>query len=295
MSFKKRLKPRPLEILKLLSQRNYASQIANRLEIARSTVSYWTKKFENQGLIICVKRYPFKEYILTEACSKTLTRSEGGSLCRVEDYPIKYGVVEWEKVPIDWVKLGDPRNWVKMGFRLNGVRVVKTSKSVIIHSGQISGSNPFELAYDAGRICDRVSGMLEDKFGMVLRRGKPLRKAMIHYYDPIFDELAKRAAVTVDGIGSIDASPPSLRGHIEYPIDLAKEIIESPVHLRRLDDNIKGIRKDMMCLFQGQANQTQQNRTLIDSVILMTASVRELVVELREQRKKNQIFNLAKG
>ena len=69
---------------------------------------------------------------------------------------------------IDWERLGDVRNWVKLGFRVTGVRVVKTSKSVIVHPGPLKGFDVDQLEVDSGRIVERVRYILEVQYGMQL-------------------------------------------------------------------------------------------------------------------------------
>jgi hypothetical protein len=58
------------------------------------------------------------------------------------------------------VKLGEPRNWEKLGIHVGNVRVEKTSKSVIIHSGQLSGFNEYYLMMEAGQIQAIVKAVL---------------------------------------------------------------------------------------------------------------------------------------
>ena len=55
----------------------------------------------------------------------------------LEDHAIKFLILKEEDKhhPIDWKKLGSPNNWVKLGIKLGNVRVVKTSRHIIIHPG----------------------------------------------------------------------------------------------------------------------------------------------------------------
>ena len=79
-----------------------------------------------------------------------------------EDHPVKFYVFRRERKKsdgcsvIDWERLGDVRNWVKLGFRVTGVRVVKTSKSVIVHPGPLKGFNVDQLEVDSGRIVEQA-------------------------------------------------------------------------------------------------------------------------------------------
>ena len=69
---------------------------------------------------------------------------------------------------IDWERLGCPNNWQQLGFRVTGVRVVKTSKNVIVHPGPLMGFDVDKLEVDSGRIVERVRYILEVKFRMQL-------------------------------------------------------------------------------------------------------------------------------
>ena len=67
-------------------------------------------------------------------------------------HAVKFEVLEWEKVPLDWKRLGRPRNWEKLGVRIGNVRVVWTSKSIIIHPGRLRGFDVDESLMLSGRI-----------------------------------------------------------------------------------------------------------------------------------------------
>ena len=66
----------------------------------------------------------------------------------LEDYPFKFSIVEPERYPLDWKKLGEPRNWVKQGVKIGRVLVEKHGdKSVVIHTGR-------RWAFSGGRKMD---------------------------------------------------------------------------------------------------------------------------------------------
>jgi len=129
-------------ILKLLGAGNKASDVARAVPCSKSNVSYWKDKFVNMSALRLQTRDVFKIYSLTPYGSKILTTSESGflpeSLC-LEDHAIKFRVLRWERVPIEWKRLGRPRNWEKLGVMIGSVRVVRTSKSIIVHPGKLRG------------------------------------------------------------------------------------------------------------------------------------------------------------
>jgi hypothetical protein len=71
-----------------------------------------------------------------------------GAVHVLEDHALKFEILKGENnnYPIDWRKLGQLRNWVKLVFKLGNVRVVKTSRHIIIHPvEQPVGYFPFSL------------------------------------------------------------------------------------------------------------------------------------------------------
>ena len=125
------------QILKLLGAGNPASKVAGIVGCSRSNVCYWKDKFLSMGAIKLQVRDAVHIYHITPYASKVLTRSEGyfPEVCCLEDHAIKFEVKELERLPLNWKRLGRPRNWEKLGVRIGNVRVVRTTKSIIIHPG----------------------------------------------------------------------------------------------------------------------------------------------------------------
>ncbi len=67
-----------------------------------------------------------KYYELTAYGSKLLTGSDDVVRLPVllEDHAVKFKVLRREQIVLDWQKLGELRNWVKLGVRLGTVRFV---------------------------------------------------------------------------------------------------------------------------------------------------------------------------
>lgn len=233
------------QILSLLGAGNPASQVAKIVGCSRSDVSYWKDKFLCMGALRLQVRDVVHIHRLTPYGSKILTMSEGflPEVCCLEDYAVKFGVLEWEKVPLDWKRLGRPRNWEKLGVRVGNVRVVRTSKSVIIHPGRLRGFDVDELLMLAGRIVERVRMVLENKFGMLLSDvGVPLHQPVTRFYSEEARELVKLGTTVVQDVGSIDESPPEREPHEEYVgKDLAKARLLMPLSVRRLEQRVGGV------------------------------------------------------
>ncbi len=243
--------PQPLpqaaqDILKVLGSGWIAEDAARVAGVNKSDVWYWKERFVYSGALIPKesqdaqtlgkpkkeRRYSAgnpKYYILTPYGSKLLAGSDNvaGRLPVVfEDYPVKFVVLRWERLgSVDWEKLGSPRNWQPLGFRVGGVRVVKTTKHLIVHPGPLKGFDPDALAADAGRLIERVRYILEsDRFEMRLADdGEPLHGPMWQVFRPESRKWVQEGGVVkVSGVGGLDASPkPWLRelsnvAHVEY-------------------------------------------------------------------------------
>ncbi len=227
--------PQPLpqaaqDILGILGSGGVAGNAVAVAGVVKSDVSYWAKRFVASGaLTVDVAQYSKtlglpkrdqrfgpglpKYYKLTPYGSKLLAGSEGVERrlpVVFEDMPVKFRVFRWEEFgSIDWEKLGQPRNWNQMGFRVSGVRVVKTSKNVIVHPGPLMGFDVDQLEVDSGRIVERVRYILEVKFGMQLSDDVEFcHGPMWQVFRPEAREWIKEGGVVKTlGVGALDESP----------------------------------------------------------------------------------------
>jgi hypothetical protein len=243
-------------ILKLLGAGNCARDVAKAVSCSKSTVSYWKDRFVGAGALRLVVKDVFKEYALTSYGSKILTTSENGippEVCCLEDYAVKFRVTDWGRADrLDWRRLGRPRNWEKLGVKIGNVKVVRTSKSVIVHSGRLRGFDVDELLMLSGRIVERVRGVLEGYFGLVLEEpGVPLHEPITRFYSEEAGELVKLGTTVVEGVGSIDNSPPERIPHEEYVgKDLAKARLLMPLRLKRLETRVENLGGEVHELIQ---------------------------------------------
>ena len=238
-------------ILKLLGAGNCARDVAEAVPCSKSTVNYWKNKFVGAGALRLVVKDVFNEYALTPYGSKILTTSESGvpeEVCCLEDYAVKFGVLDWGRADrLDWRKLGRPRNWEKLGVKIGAVRVVRTSKSVIVHPGKLRGFDVDELLMLSGRIVERVKGVLECNFDLALEEpGVPVHEPITRFYSDEAQELVKLGTTIVEDVGSIDNSPPERVPHEEYVgRDLAKARLMMPLRLGRLELQIQDVQREV--------------------------------------------------
>ena len=125
------------QILELIGNGKTQTEVVELIGCSKSTVSYHVNHFEKKGFIFLKFQDVSKYYELTTLGSKVLTRSEDLDkiLVVLEDYPIKFSIIEAERFSLDWVKLGNPRNWVKLGVKIGKIRVEKNGdNSIIIRS-----------------------------------------------------------------------------------------------------------------------------------------------------------------
>lgn len=216
--------------------------MASMIPCHKSNVTYWTKKLSRMGALQLQCKDVVKLYSLTMYGSKLLTGSERvcGEVVILEDCAVKFGVLEGEKCRIEWVRLGSPRNWEKLGVRIGDVRVVRTSASVIIHPGRLRGFDPEMLKVEAGQIVGHVKAVLEGRFGMVLSEsGVPLHAPIVRFYSEEAKEDVKFGTTIVQGIGSVDRSPPERVPHEEYTgVDRARARLMLPDQVRRLERKV---------------------------------------------------------
>jgi hypothetical protein len=241
------LPPRALKILESLGAGNNEKTAAKIAECCKSNVTYWKNKLVAIGALQLQCRDVSQTFSLTPFGSKLLTGSDvGREVVGLEDYGVKFVVLEGEKCRIDWRKLGCPRNWVKLGVRIGGVRVVRTSRHVIVHPGRLMGFSTTELKVEAGRIIESVRLVLENRFGMVLSADcVPLHKPIYEFYSQAAAELSKYGTFNVVGVGSINKSPPSRIPHEEYVEEVARQRLDLPARLEQLEQKLDGVDASM--------------------------------------------------
>jgi hypothetical protein len=269
-------------------------------------VTYWKNKFVRTDALRLKQDGIVKYYELTPYGSKLLTGSDDVVRLPVllEDHAVKFKVLERERVRLDWRKLGEPRNWVKLGVRIGSVRVVLNlglSPSVVIHPGQMKGFNVDELEMDAARVVERVRLVLEERFGMVLSDvGEPLRKPRFRVYRPECHAWIEAGTIEADDNRGLDASPThdkqdilSSCPHLEYENkrhaaiaaafpyavaydsrkNLSRAAVDFPLTLESLEWKVDSLRSQVAFLVKDSVEKSQlierltvANERLVDAL-----------------------------
>jgi hypothetical protein len=238
-----------LKILRLLAEGMPQSEIAKKCSFQKTKVNYWNKKFLKNNLIrVKISGKP-TFYELTPFGAKILTRSEVG-LCSpvvIENYAVKFRLIRDVSV-FDWVKLGEPRNWVKLGIKLGRVRVEKTTKNIIIHSGRLIGFNPDYLLVEAGQIIGLVKNFLEGRGVEMEDVGVPLHEPIVRYYNPEAEALTKLGTFYTEN-GSLDCSDGV--PHVEWKLETARNYLEMPNRIKRIEENLEKFSDSLIVFAEG--------------------------------------------
>jgi hypothetical protein len=224
-------------VLRQLGEGNSQAETAINLQFSKPRVNYWARKFLKQGFLREKNYGRPKEYDLTALGTKLLTTSdrEFPLPCVMEDYPFKYALVR-DLSRIEWEKLGEPRNWEKFWIHVGEVRVEKTSRSIIVHTGQLSGFDPDDLLFQAGQINALVKAILQDRGVVVASVGLPLHKPMFKFFTPEAEVIHRVLGNVSTENGTIDNSPPEKLPHQEHDRDAAKDFIDLGPRVRVLSE-----------------------------------------------------------
>lgn len=269
-----------LNILKLLAEGIPQSEIAKKCSFIKTKVNYWTKKFLKNGIIREKISGKPKFYQLTVYGTKILTGSDGDFpfSCVLEDYPFKFKIEDdFSDGRIDWVKVGKPKNWVKWGVILFGCYVERTTKNVIIHTGLCMGFDPNALVAEAGRKIERLKVVLENRGVFLSPIGFPLHKPIFRFYTSEAEVLNQFGTFYSEN-GSIDSSPPEKIPHIEWNLETAKNYLDMPNKINRIDKNLGRVSDSMLVFSRGM----DEHMELINALKLASYHAKDSSVELKE-------------
>jgi hypothetical protein len=235
-----------LFILRKFAEGESQSVIASKAPFSISVINYWASKFLKADLIREKGHGKPRIFELTAFGQKFLTRCERG-FCEptvMEDYPLKFRLLQ-DAGRVNWVKLGQPNNWVKMGFKVSGIRVEKNcgdQPTVIIHTGQLSGFDPDALFLEAGTIVGLVRARLLDLGVVTDEVGFPIRRKWFKDYTPEAEILIRSGTVETQD-GHIDASPPDNDAHEERGYEQQKNYMAIPRRIQQQSQDIADLKQ----------------------------------------------------
>lgn len=291
------LPPTALKILDIYRAGRTAQQAAAQCHCSKQNVSKHTKMLLKRGFIRLQTCDVFKIYSLTPLGQSIFTTSESASEAVVlEDHAFKFAIIRNESCPLDWKKLGNPCNWQKLGVHVDGLTVEKTSQNIIIHPGKMVGFNPDALLIDSGRAIQKCKDILEVKFGMLLSaEGVPLHKPIFRFYSEEAKEDVKHGTVIVQGVGTIDNSPPEHIPHEEYSgVERAKARILLPDAMKALNNQVSDLRSELAESKIKSERQTEATGRLEQKAENIASAVETLASEQRtiasEQCNTNRLI-----
>ena len=156
---------RGLKILRILGTPDCtASDAAKIVGCSKSLVSHWKDhalkvgalRLQTDGIVKYYELTPFGAKFL--ASSTDFTTGERcvamGAVHVLEDHAVKFMILKEEDKhqPSIGESLGSLVTGLSLGFKLGNVRVVKTSRHIIIHPGKLRDFNADQLLVMAGRL-----------------------------------------------------------------------------------------------------------------------------------------------
>ena len=236
-------------ILKLLDEGYYPAKIARIVGRKKQTIHYHIKRLLKFGYIRLQCRDAITVYEVTQAGKKFLDEVERGCLVgrvlRLHNVVFKYPVLREPVRRVDWRRV-ELRNWGQLVGRELGLTVRKNPSSVEIFCGVLDGDNPFELLFKAREEADRLAGYLEEKFGMVLGRGRLSRKPHFGVYDPVAAKCGRFFELT-DDLGKFDESEGY--GEIDwFDPEAAKNYLLLPNTVSRIQKDVDSLRLELNAL-----------------------------------------------
>lgn len=239
------------KILEALGAGSTAIEASVQAGCSKANVTYWKNKLLRWGAIDKQTTGAYKTYSITPFGLKLLTGSDSVVEAVVlEDYAMKFAVLQWGRgARLNWKPLGSPKNWRKFGIKVEGVRVVKTSRGLIIHPGKMRGFDVDELLAESGRVIERIIEFLYRRFDVVLaEEGVPIKKPVFRFYTAEANEDIKHCTAILH-----DAKTGERLGATDNSGDLPHEEYDSrerAIRRQMLPDTVRGLEKKVDALVE---------------------------------------------
>jgi len=117
------------------------------------------------------------------------------------------------------------------------------AKSIIIHSGRLVGLSVSNLLVEAGQIIGLAKDFLERKGIEIDSFGVPIHKPIFRFYTSEAEILSKHGIFYTSN-GSVDCSDGV--PHVEWNPETAKNYIEMPNRVKRIEKNIESISDNLL-------------------------------------------------
>jgi hypothetical protein len=110
----------------MINQGIICSDIAKKMNIPKSHVSYYISKAKKKNLVKETLRDTFKSIQVTQAGQNFLDQYDKNQLsvpiCRAENIRFKAVVTQMPTVPVDWKKI-EMHNWTQYASQIDSVKV----------------------------------------------------------------------------------------------------------------------------------------------------------------------------
>jgi hypothetical protein len=244
-----------LPILEMINGGCIASNIATRLGIKKSHVSYYIGRAKVAGYVTEGCQDTFKTYGLTQPGKNFLAmyqqqkqqqHNKAGQqrpICRAENVRFKAPVYKMPSRPVDWHK-AEKQHWNQYTTEVGGVKVILNhgnNPTIEFLPAAIDGEDPLKLYFMLFSDCNEVANNLQQIFDMQIGRLELSSKGEWVVYNPLAKAITNTTGrITVEGVGKINASLPSRHGEFEFHDPrAAAEFLEMPRRLVRLEEDMK--------------------------------------------------------
>jgi predicted transcriptional regulator len=233
-------------ILEMISQGIICSDIAKKLNISKSLVSYYIKRAKEKNLVKEILRDTFKSIQITQAGKNFLDQYDKNQLsvpiCRAENIRFKAVITQMPTVPVDWKRI-EMHNWTQYSSQIDGIKVrlnIGATPILELLPSPIEGDNPYDLFTINVYECYNVLLDLYYKIGLKVGNFQLGSRCEWVVYDPIAKAFCKHnGQVTYEGIAKVNASKPLKIGEFEFHDPRAlKDYLLMPYRLKNIEDRV---------------------------------------------------------
>ncbi len=233
-----------VSILEMINLGLYAAQIARRMDMKKSHISYYIKKLKHLGYVKETVRDVHLFLELTQAGKNYLDQYKKKTksslpICRAENIRFKAQVIRMRTIPVDWKRI-QMHNWVQWYSKIDNVFVklnAGSSPTVELLPSLVEGDDPWEIYLIYIYECHNVLYQLFNKIGLEVGKLKIGSRGEWLAYDPIAKNFCNyNGQVSYEGIAKVNASKPRHIGELEFHDPRAlQDYLLMPKRLKNLE------------------------------------------------------------
>lgn len=212
-----------VSILELVQERIIAADIARRLKMNKSHVSYYIKKSKECGFIKEITRDTFAVLEVTQPGKNFLDQYYKNNpltpICRLENIQFIAPITLMPKIPVDWKRV-EMHNWIQYNSQVDNVKVrlnLGKTPTLELFPSPVDGDNPNDLIIITVYECVNALTELYTRIGLRVGKLEISSKPEWLVYDPVAKMFCKyHGQITYEGIGKVYVSKPRRIGEIEF-------------------------------------------------------------------------------